>query len=106
MWVYVCKKVSDIPEHGLGMEVDGRHIAVFRIDGQVYATNNICTHQFALLTEGCLDGEFIECPMHQGRFHVPSGQAQGTPVTVDVETYPVRVTDVGVEVDLKSADGV
>lgn len=65
-------------------------LAIYRIKGQVYATSNICTHQFAVLTEGYLDDDCIECPIHQGRFHVPTGKAQGDPVEEDLKTYPAR----------------
>lgn len=85
-------------------EVDGEHIVVINIDGGFYALNNICTHQFAFMSEGCVDGEYIECPMHQGRFHIPTGAAQGTPVTRPLKTYPVKIEGDGVFVQLAASD--
>jgi 3-phenylpropionate/trans-cinnamate dioxygenase ferredoxin subunit len=38
-------------------------------------------------------GDFVECPLHQGRFHIPTGKAKGAPACVDLKTYPVKVED-------------
>lgn len=64
--------------------------AVYRIDGVYYATDNFCTHEEALLSDGWLDGCMVECPLHAGRFDVRDGKAQGDPVDVDLKTYPVK----------------
>jgi nitrite reductase/ring-hydroxylating ferredoxin subunit len=73
------------------LEIEGSCIALFSLAGRLCATSNVCTHQFALMTDGYVDGEYIECPMHQGRFHIPTGAPQGTPVTQPLRTYPVKV---------------
>ena len=70
-----------------------REIAVFGVDGQFYATDNICTHGHARLCDGFLLGEEIECPLHQGTFNVKTGAAVGAPCTVAVRTYPVKLQD-------------
>jgi len=51
----------------------------------------VCTHAFALLTEGFLDGEVIECPLHAGRFDVRTGKGLCAPIETDLATYQVRV---------------
>ena len=56
-----------------------------------YATDGICTHENACLPDGMVLGEIIECPRHQGRFHIPSGQAKGTPACIDLQTYPTKI---------------
>jgi naphthalene 1,2-dioxygenase system ferredoxin subunit len=99
MWIRIADEAAAIAEHGTAVEVAGEQLALFRIGGCLYVTGNICTHQFALMTDGFLDGEFIECPMHQGRFHVPTGAAQGTPVTIPLKTYPVRVQGGDIEIE-------
>lgn len=66
-------------------------IAVYNIEGRFYATDDLCTHAQAHLSEGYIHGEVIECPLHQGWFHVPTGRALRAPVTEDVRTYPVKV---------------
>lgn len=68
-----------------------RAVAVFNIDGEYYATDDCCTHQEASLSEGYLQDDTIECPRHQGVFHVPTGKPMGAPVTEPLTVYPTRV---------------
>ncbi len=75
----------------LGLMVKGLDIALYEVDGEVFATDNICTHGHARLSDGFLEGREIECPLHQGRFDVCSGKALCAPLTEDIRTYPVRI---------------
>lgn len=75
-------------------------IALYRIEGTVYATSEICTHAFARLSEGYLDGDCIECPIHQALFHVPSGEVRAPPATEPLRTYRVRIEGDSVFVDV------
>jgi len=75
-----------------GVEVAGRKLAVFHLeDGSWHVIDNVCTHAFALLTDGWLDDTVIECPLHAGRFDVCTGKALSAPVEEDLATYPVRI---------------
>ncbi|MGE0715191.1 MAG: non-heme iron oxygenase ferredoxin subunit [Alphaproteobacteria bacterium] len=92
-WTPVAR-VGDVPENdAIEVIVDGRCLAVFNLGGRICATAGICTHAHARLAEGYLDGEIVECPLHQGLFHVPTGKAVGAPATRDLETFAVRITD-------------
>jgi naphthalene 1,2-dioxygenase ferredoxin component len=75
----------------MGVEVDGRDIALYKVEGIVYATGNVCTHGHARLCDGFLDGFEIECPLHQGRFDVRSGEAMCAPPDENIHTYPVKI---------------
>lgn len=75
----------------IGVAVAGQDVALYSIDGQIYATSNICTHGKARLSDGFLDGREIECPLHQGKFDACTGKALCAPLTEDVQTYPVRI---------------
>ena len=58
-----------LPEGGiLGAVLDGHRIAIYRRDGQLHATDGLCTHAWVPLEDGLLDGYEIECPVHQARF--------------------------------------
>ena len=97
-------RVTDIEENGcIGVEVGPIRLAIFNLGGTYYALDNICTHRFAFISEGCIDGEYIECPMHQGRFHIPSGAAQGAPVTKPLKSYPTRIDGTAVMVEVPDA---
>ena len=100
-WVRALAK-GDVEEEDLvGLKLDGRDIAVYNLGGRFYATDNICTHEHACLSEGFVIGDVIECPRHQGRFHIPTGAAKGAPVHIALKTYPVKIEgdDVFVELD-------
>ncbi|NMM43410.1 FAD-dependent oxidoreductase [Rhodospirillaceae bacterium KN72] len=94
---------ADVHTQGaVGVEVDGLRIALFSLDGDIHATGNICTHAFALLTDGHVENGCVECPLHQGLFDIRTGKAQGTPVTKDIATYAVDIRDGQVWVDTDS----
>jgi len=83
---------SDVPQDDvIGVAVGGRQIALYSVDGDVYATDNICTHGHARLCEGFLEGHEIECPLHQGKFDVRTGQSTCAPATEALRSYPVKV---------------
>jgi nitrite reductase/ring-hydroxylating ferredoxin subunit len=70
----------------------GQHqIALWNIGGTIYATDNICTHAYASLADGFLEGEVVECPLHEACFNVRTGKALTPPAVVDLRTYAVRL---------------
>lgn len=75
----------------LGVLVGGRDLALYSVGGQLYATDNTCTHGQARLCDGFLDGHEIECPLHQGRFDVRDGRPTCEPVTQALRSYPVKI---------------
>jgi naphthalene 1,2-dioxygenase system ferredoxin subunit len=84
--------VDEVPtDDVVGMQVGGRDIALYNVDGQIYATDNVCTHGHARLCEGFLEGHEIECPLHQGKFDVRNGKPICAPVTEAIRSYPVRI---------------
>ncbi len=90
-WVDVAS-VEDLPEEDVvGIDAGGKSIALYQIEGEVYATDNLCTHGNARLCDGFLEGHEIECPLHQGKFDIRSGKAMCAPLTEDVKTYPVKI---------------
>lgn len=93
--------LSDVPQDDvIAVAVQGQEIALYGVDGGVYATGNICTHGHARLCEGFLEGHEIECPLHQGRFDIRNGTAQCAPLTENIRTYPVRIDGGKVYLDL------
>ena len=83
---------DDVPQGDvIGVVAGGHDIALYGVDGEVYATDNFCTHGHARLCEGFVDGHEIECPLHQGKFELTTGKAICAPVTEDIAVYPVKV---------------
>ena len=92
-WIPVVS-ASEVPDGDvIAVAVDGRDLAVYKVDGSVYATDNLCTHGAARLSDGFLEGCEIECPLHQGRFDVCTGKALCAPLTIDLRTYPVKIEE-------------
>jgi naphthalene 1,2-dioxygenase system ferredoxin subunit len=99
-WVRVASR-SELKEgEVLGVELAARSVALYNADGIIFATDNICTHAYARLSDGWLDGETIECPLHAARFDIRTGQALDPPATENLKTYPVRVVNGEIEVKL------
>lgn len=86
-------KVSDIDSQTnlKRVEAFGKAICLYSIDGSVYATQDLCTHGNACLSEGWLEDGTIECPLHQGVFEIASGKAIAAPAVDDLEVYPTKV---------------
>jgi nitrite reductase/ring-hydroxylating ferredoxin subunit len=101
-WVNVAKSGSIEPGTMIGIKAGGLDVALYNIDGQIYATHNICTHAHAYLSDGWLEGDIIECPLHGGRFEVKTGKGLGLPITCDVKTLPVRIDGNEIQVNLQS----
>ena len=93
---------ADTPVRALA---EGAAFAVFRIGGCIYVTQDACTHGPGTLAEGYVDGEEIECPFHQGRFHVPSGSPIAPPCTIPLRTWDVRIIDGQVCIDVSDQGG-
>ena len=85
-------KVSELPPGVKKLvEVDGMPVALFNVDGQFYAIEDVCTHDGGPLAEGELDGEEVECPRHGARFNVRTGEALCMPAVEPVECYQIKV---------------
>ena len=92
-----------VPEDDvIGLQVAGKDIALYKVEGSVFATDNTCTHGQARLCDGFLDGYEIECPLHQGKFDIRNGRGTCAPIVEDVHSYPVRIE--GGRVFLKLSD--
>ncbi|MBX9701387.1 MAG: non-heme iron oxygenase ferredoxin subunit [Acetobacteraceae bacterium] len=90
-WHRVAAEADLKPETPLGIRIGDVQIAVVRLADGIFAVNDVCTHEYALLSEGfCEDGK-LECPLHQACFDLRTGKALNEPAEVDVATYPTKV---------------
>ncbi|MFP6561698.1 non-heme iron oxygenase ferredoxin subunit [Paraburkholderia sp. B3] len=69
----------------------GQTYALYRVDGDVYASDGLCTHEHVHLCDGLVMGHTIECPKHNGRFDIRDGRALCAPVCEKLKIYPARV---------------
>ncbi|HYG42465.1 MAG TPA: non-heme iron oxygenase ferredoxin subunit [Bordetella sp.] len=84
----------------LPVSVEQAQLALYRSAGEYFVSDNICTHAYALLSDGFLEDGCIECPLHQARFDIRTGRAMCAPATSDIRVYPVKVDDGDILVDL------
>ena len=99
-WIDVLA-LESVPEGDVtSVNVGGREIALYEVEGEVFATDNFCTHGAARMSDGFLEGREIECPLHQGRFDVCTGKAMCAPLTQDIRVYPVRIENKRVLVNM------
>ena len=102
-WIEACGADEIDEEDVVRFDHEGRTFAIYRSpDDEYFATDGLCTHEQVHLADGLVMDEIIECPKHNGRFDYTSGAAQRTPVTVDLRTYPVKVEDGSVFIDIES----
>jgi nitrite reductase/ring-hydroxylating ferredoxin subunit len=73
--------------------VEDRPVALCNVEGELHAFEDVCTHQFAYLSEGGLEGAEIKCPLHGAKFDVRSGKALSLPAVKPVPTHEVKVED-------------
>lgn len=86
------------PGERLFIEIDDLMIVVFNINGDFYATADLCSHDDGPLGKGDLTGFEISCPRHGARFDVRSGKALSLPAIVDIPAYPTRVINGQIEI--------
>ena len=100
-WVRVAALDEIAPGAALGVTVGELNLAMYHLeDGRVYCTDNVCTHAFALLTDGWMEGTTIECPLHAGQFDVCTGKGLGAPIEEDLKPFAVKVEDGQVFVEI------
>jgi nitrite reductase/ring-hydroxylating ferredoxin subunit len=87
----------------LHVVVGRKDIALYNVGGRFFATDALCTHGHALLTEGYIEGDNVECPMHGGVFEIATGRAIGEPCVTPLAVYPVRVEGDEVYVGVEAA---
>ena len=99
-WQSVTSIAKVSPETPFAFVVDGRQFAIFEVDGRHYALDNVCPHAYALMTDGFVEDDKVECPLHGAMFHIPSGKCLGPPADADLKTYPVKIEDGQILVDI------
>jgi 3-phenylpropionate/trans-cinnamate dioxygenase ferredoxin component len=100
-WIDVCEEEEIDLEDVLRFDHGGRTFAIYRApDGDVFATDGLCTHEHVHLADGLVMDNVIECPKHNGQFNYRTGAALRAPVCVALATYPARVVDGRIQIAL------
>lgn len=89
-WIKIAQVGQVDEDESLAIEVDGKQLALHHTEGEYFVTDNVCTHQYALLSDGYIEDGCVECPLHQAQFDLRTGKAMCAPATVDIQTYEVK----------------
>ncbi len=85
-------KINEIaPGEAKMVEVEGKKIAIFNLEGDYYAIDNTCPHARGPLSEGEVEGEAVTCPWHGSEFNIKTGEALRPPARRGVKSYGVRI---------------
>jgi nitrite reductase/ring-hydroxylating ferredoxin subunit len=99
-YVKVCD-VADVPAGSMHpVDVGERRLMIVNVDGKLYATDRICTHEEADLSTGFLMGSVVTCPLHLSRFDIVTGEVQNPPASVPLKAYGLKVEGTSVYVQL------
>jgi 3-phenylpropionate/trans-cinnamate dioxygenase ferredoxin subunit len=97
-WIDVAKAEDLPPGTHQVVEVDGTLIAVFNLDGDYYAIEDVCTHDGGDLASGDVSGDEIMCPRHGARFCLRTGEVRSPPAYENATVFPVRIDNGMVQV--------
>ena len=73
------------------VEVDDRIVALFKVGGEIFCIDDVCTHDGGPLSDGKLENHTIACPRHGAKFDIRTGKALTMPATVDTAAHDVKV---------------
>ncbi|MCL4494296.1 MAG: non-heme iron oxygenase ferredoxin subunit [Firmicutes bacterium] len=90
-WIKVAKTPDIDAAIPYLVEFDDRVIALYRVNGVVYATDDMCSHAEGSLCEGTYHGYIVSCPRHGGQFDIRTGQAVKMPAVSPIDVFPVRI---------------
>lgn len=99
-WIDVAEVTALPPGSRKIISTPYAEIAVFNLDGDFFAIEDICTHDGGELASGRCEGDQIICPRHGARFCIRNGRALTPPAYDDITTYPVRIEQDMVQIDI------
>jgi 3-phenylpropionate/trans-cinnamate dioxygenase ferredoxin component len=92
-WQWVGPAADIEEEDVMQFDHDEETYAIYHSVDGFFASDGLCTHEEQHLADGIVIDNVIECPLHQGRFDVRTGEAKSAPVCVDLKTYALRIED-------------
>jgi nitrite reductase/ring-hydroxylating ferredoxin subunit len=101
-WTYAAKRSELAGRDCIGVECGGQRLALYRLGDGIYATSDICPHQGAPLSQGCVVDGYVECPLHFALFDIRTGAADGGVTTRSVRTLPTRLDEHDIYVDISA----
>jgi 3-phenylpropionate/trans-cinnamate dioxygenase ferredoxin subunit len=89
---HAVAKTSDVDDDEvIAVSIGRKDIGIYKLEGEYYALNDICTHAYACMSDGYVEDGKIECPLHAACFDIKTGKALTAPAAVDLDCYPVKI---------------
>ena len=82
--------------------IGSKEICIINKGGEFFALDDVCSHAYASLADGYVEGDNVECPLHGACFDIRTGKVKTAPATVDLKTYPVKIEGDRIKVGLPS----
>jgi len=91
-WIRAAATADVAEGQCIGVRLSDREVALYHLPGGEFrATDNVCSHEYALLSEGWLENGCIECPLHAAQFDIRTGKALSAPADTDLAVFEVKV---------------
>ncbi|MCE2998462.1 MAG: non-heme iron oxygenase ferredoxin subunit [Betaproteobacteria bacterium] len=97
-WITVAAAGDIAPGSCKVVDADGTRIAVYNLDGEFHAIEDVCTHDGGELASGAVEGGEVICPRHGARFCIRTGDALSAPAYEPTAKLPVRIENGTVQV--------
>lgn len=98
-WISIARIDQLGDDEAAPINLGDKKLALFRSKGEFFVTDNVCTHQYALLSDGYVEDGCVECPLHQARFDLKTGEVRCAPATKAIRSYPVKIDGDAIFVD-------
>ena len=93
--IALCKPAEVSVGAAIRVEKEGLTLAVFNLEGEFHVTDDACTHGPGSLSEGCIEGDVVECDFHNGAFNIRTGEVVTPPCMIPLKTYRTVVDSEG-----------
>lgn len=90
-WIDIAPEGSLVPGEPLQIDQNGQTIVIYLVADEIFAIEDMCSHDRSPISDGCIEGTEIICPRHGARFCLRTGQALTAPAYEDIESFPVRI---------------
>ena len=100
-WKHICAASKMSEGEPFGFKVGDQRVALYKVDDEIFATDDVCSHAFALLSTGFLEGHVVECPLHGAMFDVRDGKCRSGTYK-DIRAFKVEIRDGEIYVHLDS----
>ncbi len=99
-WQRVASMAEVKEDAPVPVTLGDKQLAVYRLGDSYYALDDVCPHAYALLSSGFIEGDRVECPLHQAAFHIPTGKCVAPPAEEDLKKYPLKIEGDDIFIDV------